>query len=149
VQQNPLIDPELQPLFKQPSAVSQSSRNRKIFQAKAKYLNSNKKLTDLCGTQNSPKWDSEVQDIAQSEQKMKQIKPDRSADEFDDEDQEVDGLCFDEDQGFEEPYERQQQVIVSNIALANMNQDIEEIQPSLNVKPNQQQSNADPSTNGK
>ena len=90
-------------------------------------MNSNKKLTDLCGTQNSPKWDSEIQDIAQSDQKMKQIKPDRSADEFDDEDQEVDGLCFDEDQGFEEPYERQQQVIVNNIALANMNQDIEEI----------------------
>lgn len=52
--------------------------------------------------------------------------PDKSADEFEeDEDQEVDGLFFDE----LSPCDNSG--IVSNIAIANINQDIEEIDPTL------------------
>jgi hypothetical protein len=51
----------------------------------------------------------------------------KSQDEYEEEDYEVDQLGFEEDP----PYERQNEGIVSNLALANLNQDIEEIEPQL------------------
>jgi hypothetical protein len=56
--------------------------------------------------------------------------PDKSADDFEeDEDQEVDGLFFDE----LSPCDNSG--IASNIAIANINQDIEEIDPVLRDQP--------------
>jgi hypothetical protein len=55
---------------------------------------------------------------------------DKSADEFEeDSDQEVDGLFVDE------LSPRDNSGIISNIAIANINQDIEEIEPPLAIQP--------------
>jgi hypothetical protein len=63
---------------------------------------------------------------------MQPAQTDKSGDEFDEIDQDVDGLGFED----EDPYDRQNEGIVSNLALANINQDIEEIAPMRAYKKN-------------
>ena len=76
------------------------------------------------------KKDSSEESNQIKEEQQPQILKDKSADEFEEvEDQEVDGLFFDE----LSPCDNSG--VVSNIAIANINQDIEEIDPALQNQP--------------
>ena len=68
---------------------------------------------------------TEHREKSQFHKYMKPIKQNKSHDEYEDEDQEVDGLGFDEEP---QDYDRQNEGIVGNLALANFNEDIEEIE---------------------
>lgn len=90
-------------------------------------------LFNLLHKPQSQKKDSEESNPV-SNPETKEVPPtiikDKSADEFEEvEDQEVDGLLFDE----LSPCDNSG--VVSNIAISNINQDIEEIDPDLRNKP--------------